>query len=113
MLDPGTIRLTRHVVDRYIERRGWAIPADDAEASAIRADADWTIRTLLERVARQNPSLWQKPGSPAVRRYVHGNLAWITDANSTTVITFYAHDPKHAHRNASRKARARRERNHA
>lgn len=101
MLDPSTVYLTRHVVDRYMERRGW--PVADQIA---RLDAEATIRQLLGRVAHQNPALWQKAGAPAVRRYVHGDLAWITDANSAKVITFYHHDKRSTVRNHRRKQRS-------
>jgi len=101
MLDPHTVRLTRHVVDRYMERRGW--PTSD---EISRLDAEATIRNLLSRVAHKNPPMFKKPGELAVRRYVHGELAWVVDANNTTVITFYPHTPVEHRRRPHQKGRS-------
>lgn len=84
-LEPATVHLTAHVVDRYMERRGW--PRHD---SALRLDAVEAIRNLLFRVCHQRPAVFCPPGKTPTRRYQHGGLCWIVSADNRSVITFYS-----------------------
>ena len=82
-LDPWNVRLTKHVIDRYMERRGWPASARN------RADAELAIRNLLARCANKKAPIHIRPGRTAVRRYRSGGMCWIVTADNSTVITFW------------------------
>lgn len=86
-LDPGRIHISRHALERYMERRGWQ-HGPEKEAEAERA-----MRWLLLDVAHQRPPIFTLNGYCS-RRFVGGGMAWIVAADFSTLITFYPIRPK-------------------
>lgn len=82
MIEPSTIGISKHCIDRYVERRGWC--------RSRAADAESAIRAQLARVAHQHPHLFVGNGHQPSRRYCSGQLTWIVSGDYQTVITFYA-----------------------
>lgn len=84
VLDPYGIRISRHALDRYCERRGWAKNGTQREI------ADACIRELLTRCVSQRPPAAMIGGhNTTTRRYKVGNLAFITSADHSVLITVY------------------------
>ena len=88
VLDYLTMTISRHAIDRYLERRG-----GDASDALERDDADWAIRDLLSRVAHRNEPIYQDAEGRQCRRYVVGELAFLISTDCETVITMYTHNP--------------------
>lgn len=82
MIDPATIAISQHCIDRYAERRGWSL--------SDRGEVESAIRAQLARVADQHPHIFVGNGHQPSRRYTSGQLTWIVSSDYSTVITFYA-----------------------
>lgn len=103
MIDPWHIRLSRHAVDRYMERRGWA------QSYAYRQDAEAALRNLLARCSHQNPPVKLVKGN-ACRLYQSGDFRFVVSTDQCVVITCHhvgmrPQDRKRRSK-AARKARA-------
>jgi hypothetical protein len=77
-LDPETVKITRHALERYTERRHGA--------SYVLAEAK--IRKLLGRCSTQSPPVQVRPEG-ATRRYRCGSFVFIVSADCSTVITMW------------------------
>lgn len=73
--DPDTIRISRHALERYGERR--------------HGGGEAGLRRMLGRCADRNPPLFLSRAHGPGRRYTWGQFTFVTDADSQTVITVY------------------------
>lgn len=83
MIDPWHIPVSHHALERYAERRGWAIQHPQAWA-----DVELALRNVLARCAHQNPPLRVR-GERAGRIYRHGELVFVVSAGNDAVVTCY------------------------
>lgn len=84
-LDVDCLMVTRHALDRYIEKRGGGRNRD-------MAFADRKLRELLRKAEGKSSPIFLTQGR-AVRRYVTGGFAFITSADNSTLITVYPFSP--------------------
>lgn len=78
-LNADTVHLTRHVLQRYCERRGGRTTEQYAKQA---------IRRLLAR-AKTRSRVQLSANHPPSRRFVAGGLTFIVTADCQTVLTFY------------------------
>lgn len=79
-LDPDSIRITRHAVDRYQRRR---------RGNGDRTWAEQRLRELVDRCKHQSPPVRVMPDGRAGRRYkVSKDMHLVVSADCSTLITF-------------------------
>lgn len=77
-MNVDTIQVTRHALDRYVERRGGTWES-----------ADEAIRDMLDRVAHKNPPVQLRSGLSPSRTYMVGEWQFVVSADKLAVITCY------------------------
>lgn len=97
-LDVDRLSISRHALERYVERRhgngtSWA-------------EADAAMRRMLRGCTTQRPAVFCAKGDP-VRRYTASGFAFIVSADHSTLITVYPwRDRRRSHAGPRRRPRA-------
>lgn len=85
-LDPDTIAITQHAIERYCERR---------KGTADREWAAAALRDLVARCQHQSPPVRVMPDGRMSRRYKAGrDMFLIVSPDYQTLITFYPNTSK-------------------